>query len=292
MPKKDSKMIRRRLRAAYLSSSISISLVLLLVGAATLLVVNARSVASYFKESMQISVLLTTNATDADAQKYSATVAALPCTRECRVVSREEGTRELEQMLGKDFLSVFESSAVPLSVDVTLKADYVSADSLGKVRAMLAASPLVDEVECRQSLVEGLNSNLTRISLIIGILTVLLLAISLALIGNTVRLSVFSRRFTIRTMDLVGATRGFIMKPFLKGAVVQGLVAAAVAIGIIFGALALVQRSFPQMMAMFSKWAFAISAAVVVVVGVGICALSTFLVVSRITGIDKEELYY
>ncbi|MBR4826314.1 MAG: permease-like cell division protein FtsX [Bacteroidales bacterium] len=290
--KEDSKLIRRRLRNAYASSIISISMVLLLVGVAALMVVNARAVSDYFKENMQLSVILRTDATEEDAQSYQKRVESLPYIRSTHLVTREEGTAELGKMLGEDFLSVFETSPVPMSLDVRLKAEYVSADSIAVVRRALAASPVVDEVEWQQSLVEALNNNLAKISLALGVLILLLLFISFVLINNTVRLSVFSRRFTIHTMQLVGATKSFIRAPFVRGAVLQGLLSSLLALLALAGALFLLRSGFPQVFLALEVRSLLIVAGVVVVSGVLLCVVSTWLVVGRLITLNKDELYY
>ena len=237
MARPENKLIRKRIINAYLSSVISISLVLLLTGIAALLILNARDVSKYLKENMQVSVLLRDDATEEQAAALASSLEAEPFVRTVRVISREEGTEELKAMLGEDFLDVFETSPVPLSVDVTLTADYVQTDSLAVVTEALSARPLVEEVDSQQSLVEALTSNLAKISLILGVFILLLLFISFVLINNTVRVNVFARRFTIHTMKLVGATRAFIRAPFLRGAVLQGLAASALAIGMLWARL-------------------------------------------------------
>lgn len=292
MTRTDKKMMRRRLANAYTSSIVSISLVLLLVGVATLLIVNARSVSDYIKESMHISVLMTQGTDQLDAEEYRNSVSTLPYVKSARVVSREEGTEELKTMLGEDFLSVFETSPVPISVEVALHAGYVSPDSLAMVSAMLSRFDNVDEVNCQQSLVEALNSNLTKISLILGIFILLMLFISFVLIGNTVRLNVFARRFTVHTMKLVGATKSFIRKPFLRASVWQGLVSAVLALAMIAGVLYFLKRSFVQLFELVDYKSMAIVGGVVVVTGILICVLSTYFVVGKLISMNKDELYY
>lgn len=292
MSQKESKMMRRRLAGAYLSSVISISLVLFLVGVACLVIVNARSVSDYFKENMKISVLMKQEVPEEAAFAYRDSIAKVPYVNSARVVTREEGTEELKAMLGEDFLSVFESSPVPVSVEVTLQAEYVSTDSLAVVTDLLGKPSVVDEVDCQQSLVDALNTNLARISAVLAIFVALMLFISFVLINNTVRLNVFARRFTIHTMKLVGATKGFIRKPFLWRAVLQGLVSAAVAIAALVGVLFALKNSFAGLFEIFSPRLVALSMAAVVVGGVLICVVSTYFVVGKLVGSTKDELYY
>lgn len=292
MSREENKIVQKRLANAYLSSVISISLVLLLVGVAALLILNARNVADYFKENMQISVLLKQEVSESKAEKYEQTLQEYPFIKSTRYVSKEEGTREMEAMLGEDFLNVFEASPIPISIDITLKADYVSADSIDMAIGMISESPLVDEVECQQSLVEALNSNLSKISLILGVFIALMLFISFVLINNTVRLNVFSRRFTIHTMKLVGATRSFIRKPFIIKAVYQGLIAAAVAIFILAGMLLFVKKSFAQLFEIFKSDILLLGTVVVIASGVLICVISTYFVVNRLVSMSKDELYF
>ena len=291
MPRKENRIIRRRLVNAYLSSVISISLVLLLVGLASLLLVNARSVSDYFKENMQISVLLRQEADEDDAAEYQAAIDTLKYVRSSVMISREQGIREMADMLGEDFMEVFGTSPVPVSVDVTVKADYVSPDSLEVVRKVLADSPLVDEVNFQVSLVEALNANLLKISVVLGIFILLLLFISFVLINNTVRLNVFSRRFTIHTMRLVGATRSFIRAPFLVQAVFQGLFASFLAIAMLLGVLFFVRREFVRLFEVFHLEMLLAVMGIVVASGLIICVVSTWLVVDRLVSFSKDELY-
>ena len=288
----ENKLIRRRLAGAWLSSVISITLVLLLVGVASLLLVNAKSVSDYFKENVQVSVLMRPDVTEDEAINYATTLDAMPFIKGTRFISKEEGTRDMTDMLGEDFLSVFETAPIPVSVDVTLKADYVSADSLELVKKAIGSSPLVDEVVYQQSLVDKLNTNLGKISLVLGIFVVLLLFISFVLINNTVRLNVFSKRFTIHTMKLVGATKSFIRAPFLGQAVFQGLFSALLAILILLGILYFVRKEFVQLFEIFSLDLLLIVIGIVIVAGIVICLVSTYFVVGRLVSLSNDELYY
>jgi cell division transport system permease protein len=284
--------MRRRLANAYLSSVISISLVLLLVGIASLLLVNAKGVSDYFKENMQISVMMKQEVSEEDALEFKESLDGQGFIKATEYISKEQGQQEMAQMLGDDFLEVFEVSPIPASINVTLEAEYVSADSLEVVRGRILESGIVESVEYQASLVEALNANLRKISMILAVLIALLLFISFVLINNTVRLSVFSRRFTIHTMKLVGATRSFIRAPFLVQSVLQGIFAAFIAIIILVGCLFFMKSEFAQLFEIFRLDLLLLVMGIVLVAGVAICLTSTWLTVNKLVSLSKDELYY
>lgn len=284
--------MRRRIVNAYISSVISISLVLLLVGVASLLLVNARSVSDYFKENMQVSVMLKPDVGDREAMAFMEKLDKMDFIRSAEFISKEQGAAEMSELLGEDFLSIFDASPIPVSIDVTLNADYVSADSLEVVRSRISRSSLVDEVVYQQSLVEALNANLSKISSVLAVFIALLLFISFVLINNTVRLSVFDRRFTIHTMKMVGATRSFIRAPFLVQSLFQGIFSAILAILMLLAILFVVRSEFVQLFEIFRLDLLLVVMGIVIVSGVAICMISTALVVNRLISLNKNELYY
>ena len=292
MANSDNKIMRRRLANAYLSSVISISLVLLLVGIASLLLVNAKGVSDYFKENMQVSVMMKQEVSEEDALEFKESLDGEGFIKATEYISKEQGQQEMAQMLGDDFLEVFEVSPIPASINVTLEAEYVSADSLEVVRGRILESGIVESVEYQASLVEALNANLRKISMILAVLIALLLFISFVLINNTVRLSVFSRRFTIHTMKLVGATRSFIRAPFLVQSVLQGIFAAFIAIIILVGCLFFMKSEFAQLFEIFRLDLLLLVMGIVLVAGVAICLTSTWLTVNKLVSLSKDELYY
>ena len=292
MSSADNKLMRRRLANAYLSSVISISLVLLLVGVAAMLLVNARGVSDYFKENMQVTVMMKQSVSDEVAMDFQADLEKERFIRQTLFVSKEQGMREMADMLGDDFLDVFETSPIPVSIDVTLKADYVSADSLEMVRNEIALSPIVDEVVYQSSLVDALNANLSKISAILGVFIALLLFISFVLINNTVRLNVYARRFTIHTMKLVGATRSFIRAPFLVQAAFQGVFAAFIAIIALVIMMYFMRSEFQQLFEIFRLDLLLTVIGIVLASGLAICLVSTWMVVNKLVSLKKDELYY
>ena len=292
MRKNENKLMRRRLVNAYLSSVVSISLVLLLVGVAAMLLVNTRSVSEFFKENLQVSVMMKQEVSDEEAAVFKNEIDSMRFVRNAELITKARGEKEMAEMLGADFLSVFETSPIPVSIVVTLNADYVSQDSLKIVEKAMMKSPMVDEVVYQKSLVDALNSNLNRISMVLGVFIALMLFISFVLINNTMRLNVFARRFTVHTMKLVGATRAFIRGPFLLRAAFLGLFASVIALVMLTGLLFVIRAEFAQLFEIFTLPRLLIVMGVVVASGLIICVISTWFVVNKLVSLDKDELYY
>ena len=292
MRKNENKLMRRRLVNAYLSSVVSISLVLLLVGVAAMLLVNTRSVSEFFKENLQVSVMMKQEVSDEEAAVFKNEIDSMRFVRNAELITKARGEKEMAEMLGTDFLSVFETSPIPVSIVVTLYADYVSRDSLKIVEKAMMNSPMVDEVVYQKSLVDALNSNLNRISMVLGVFIALMLFISFVLINNTMRLNVFARRFTVHTMKLVGATRAFIRGPFLLRAAFLGLFASVIALVMLTGLLFVIRAEFAQLFEIFTLPRLLIVMGVVVASGLIICVISTWFVVNKLVSLDKDELYY
>ena len=284
--------MRRRLRNAYLSSIISISLVLLLVGVASMLLVNAKAVSDYFKENMQVSVMLKQSVDESEGLKYKEELDKQAFIRSTAFVSREQGRYEMEQLLGEGFLDVFETAPIPVSIDVTLNAEYVSVDSMEVIKARILESQFVEEVVYQRSLIDALNANLSKISMVLSVFISLLLFISFVLINNTVRLNVFAKRFTIHAMKLVGATRAFIRAPFLVKSLFQGIFAAIISIAVLIGGLYFIRNEFEQLFEVFRMELLLVVLGIVLASGMIICLLSTLMVLNKLLSLDKDDLYY
>ncbi len=292
MGKGENKIMRRRLANAYLSSVISISLVLLLVGVASMLLVNAKSVSDYFKENMQVSVLMKDSVPEEKARSFGESLLEERYIKTATFISKEQGQMELAELLGEDFVDIFETSPIPASIEITLDAAYVSSDSLQVVKEEISKSPLVAEVNYQGSLVDALNANLSKISLVLAFFIALMLFISYVLINNTVRLSVYARRFTIHTMQLVGATRSFIRAPFLIQSAFQGIFSAFIAIMALIVILFFLRSGFAQLFEIFRLDLLLLVMAIVLASGLIICITSTYFVVNKLVSLKKAELYY
>ena len=292
MANKAKNIVHKRLIRSYITSVISISLVLVLIAAAAVFATNAGGLARWFKENMAVSVMLKQSTSEKEGRALAETLAKRPYVKESRFISKDEGAEEMKALLGEDFLSVFESSPIPLSIDLKLNGDYITKDSLDRVKANLLENRFVEEVVYQETLVDTLNANLRRISVVLGVVILLLLVISFALINNTVRLNIYARRFTIHTMSLVGAKRSFIARPFVRQAVVQGAVAGVIASGLLYGIIRWLSRDSDLLnMILDMRLVWAVLAGTVLV-GIAICVISTLLVVSRVAYISRDDLYY
>ncbi|MBR5857156.1 MAG: permease-like cell division protein FtsX [Bacteroidales bacterium] len=292
MSKKEKNIIARRLAHSYLSSIISISLVLLLVGFFALIAANAKSVSNYFKENISISVILNGDVEEDEAMKLDKKLLSMDCVKSTRYISKEQGTQEMKELLGANFLDIFESNPIPISFEVQLNGDYFSPDSVALFTSAVEQLPQVDEVSYQSSLISAINDNVERIGLIFLVFILLLLFISFVLINNTVRLNVYSKRFSIYTMRLVGATRAFIRAPFLLKAVFQGLISALLAVVMLLGMLLVIREQFAQLFAVFESEMLVYVLSGVVVLGLLICVISTFFVVNKLVSLKNDELYY
>ena len=291
MSGKQNKIIRRRLAGSYLSSVISISLVLLLVGAASFLMLNASAVGAYFREHIHVTVILKKDTPAVQAVAYQRKIEAEPFVKTSHYVSVQEGEAEMREMLGEDFLDVFETSPVPSSVEVTIRAAWMNPDSLLTVHKRLSDSPIVEEVDCRIPLVETISVSFGKVGLAVLLVLALLVVISVALIANTVRLNLYANRFTIHTMQLVGATRSFIARPYVRRTVVQGLIGSLLALALIALGVYLVWSSHPEIYEIFTVPAFIGTAVTVIAFGVMLCWLSGNAVVAKIVKLSNDELY-
>ena len=292
MGKKETNIIYRRLIRSYLSSVISITLILLLVGIVSLFLVNARSVSNYFKENISISAFVRMDATDAMVEELKGKIDKADYSKEVTIITKEQGIREMRDLLGDSFMDVFDMDPIPLSFDIRLNADYVSKDSMMVTESKLMNEPLITEVVYQESLMDVLNSNIEKIGLMLGIFVIFLLFISTVLIGSTVRLNVYAKRFTIHTMRLVGAKKSFIIKPFVFQSVFQGLISGFLAVLGLIGVIFMIKNKFYQMFLLFDMRSMAFVLIFVILLGVVICVLSTIIVVNKIISISKDELYY
>ncbi|MDR1055851.1 MAG: permease-like cell division protein FtsX [Prevotellaceae bacterium] len=292
MAKREQRSTSQRLRTSYLSSVISTALVLFLLGVVGLLVFNANRLANFLQDNVTISVFVNDEVTDKQAMQFMARIERNPYVRSAKYVSKEEVARDLQQDLGKDFLNPLGSNPFPISIEIKLSAGYFSADSAASVQKQLMRYPEVKDAIYQKSLLDAVSQNTEKISTIILIFVILLLFVSLFLINNTIRLSIYSKRFLINTMKLVGANTSFIRTPFLASSVWQGLLSGFIAIALLLGLIGLLRKDFSELLALTDARMFAVLFAGVLILGSLISFISTYFIVTKYTKINTEDLYY
>ncbi|MDD3011049.1 MAG: permease-like cell division protein FtsX [Bacteroidales bacterium] len=291
MAKQEEKYTRRRLRSAYITTIVSITLVLLLMGVLGVLVIHAGAIATYVRENIIITLVMEDEASSGQVMAFQKQLDATPFVRSTRFVSKEQAASDLQEELGEEFLAFLGYNPIPTTLDLFLKAGYTHPDSLNIMVAHLQNDPLVAEVKYQKSLAEKIQDNIGKISLVLLGFSALLLLVSIILIHNTIRLSVYARRFLIRTMYLIGATRRFILWPFVRTSIIQGLVAAMFGIGLTGIALIRVYARFPELYATGSENTFLLLGAFLLLISLIISSFSTLLAVNKYLRIKKEKLY-
>ena len=292
MTENNKHIIRRRLIKSYATSVISIAMVLFLLASAAIFSINATGIGDYFKENMSFSVFFKQTTSEKDAAAFQNRISNRDFVKDCRYISKEEGEKEMETLLGEDFLEVFESSPIPISLELHLNAGVVTGDSLETIKREILSDPIVEDVVYQTNMVEALNANLKKVTRVIAVVAVILLAISFALISNTVRLNIHTRRFTIHTMSLVGAKRSFIARPFVLRAILQGFVASVMADGVLLLVISRIREKSELLSLVMDTGATRLVLACTILAGILICVISTAIVVSKMAYISKDDLYY
>jgi len=248
MAKKEDKYTKKRLKASYITSVISITLVLFVLGSLGIVVLEARLISKYLRENIRLTVYMKKDAKEADVTRLKKYLDATDDVKSTRLVSPEEAAAEYSKQIGEDFISFLDGeNPLHYSIEVYLNDQYANVDSLAALSGILEKRKGVEEVRYHKSYVEIINKNIGRISLIFLIVSGMLLLISVVLINNTIRLSVYSSRFLIRSMQLVGATQRFIRRPFIWQGIVQGIISSLIAIGILIAILNKLHYYYPDL---------------------------------------------
>lgn len=283
---------KARTRTASVSTVIGIALVLFMLGVLGFLVLNAQALERYFRENVRVELFLKRDLKEVDIMQFRKELDTEPFAKATRYVTADEAAEQLKQDLGEDFLGVLGSNPLLASVELNLDAAYAQPDSLKWIVEHLKQDRRVDEVAYNAAVVENIDANMGRLTLIVLGFTALLLVIAIALINNTIRLAIYSKRFLIRTMHLVGATQWFIKRPFMGQSLWQGLLGGVLAIGLLVGLLQLAQRHVPDLLAFTNVVTLGLLFAGVVVLGLLISVVSTWFAVGRYLRMNSEDLHW
>jgi len=285
------KFQKRRVLTGYLSVVISISLVLFFVGILGLFLLNTRNVASYFKEQIVMTVYLKDSAKDIEITQLQKKIQLDPATKKVNFISKEEAAAQYARDIGEDFLEFLGYNPLLNSVDVYFNAAYVNTVSLTQTQQELEVTDFVDEVVFDQPLVTLLDKNIVRISYVLLLTTALFITIALLLINSSIRLSIYSKRFIIKTMQLVGATKSFIRRPFIWTHMRLGILSSFIALSGLVLVFVEINKRFPELNMSENPVELALVFGGVLLLGVGITGLSTFFATQRYLNLKSDAIY-
>src|SRR5690554_4300991 len=283
---------KRRLISSYFSVVISISLVLFLLGLLGLLIVNSKKVADYFKEQIAITVFLKDNAKEVEITQLKQSLALADYTKSAQFVSKEEAAKEHQETLGENFIEYLGENPLQNSIDVYVLADYVTPEKMEEITNELRSKNFVDDVIYDKPLIAQLTENVKRITFWVLVISGIFTFIAVLLINSSIRLSIYAKRFTIKTMQMVGATKGFIRRPFVWKSVRLGIIGAIVAMLGMGAVLYYADQTFPQLQLMADYMLLSALFAFILLMGIAITWASTFVATQRFLNLRTDDLYY
>ncbi|MFY8098301.1 MAG: cell division protein FtsX [Flavobacterium sp.] len=282
---------RRRLISSYFSVVFSIFLVLFLLGALGLFVINSEKISNDFKENIPMNVYFKDEASDTLLKAFDTELKNAKYVRSYKFVDKEQAAKNNEDIVGKDFKEFLGFNPLQNSFDIHLKADYVTSAEIRKIEMEIKRNPLVSDVIYPKELVDLVNENVAKISFWILIISGILAVIAMLLINSSIRISIYSQRFTIKTMQMVGATKSFIRKPFIIRSIILGLIGSLLAIiGLVFVWL-YVDGLFPTLGIAKDVISFVMVAAGVLIIGTIITWISTYFATTRFLNLRTDDLY-
>jgi len=262
-----------------------------MIGLLGLIILHGKKLSEYVRENISISVMLKDNSSDELVRNYKNRLEKTSYVKHAEYISREQAAKELASELGEDFVQFLGYNPLPASFDLQLRAEYANTDSIARIEKLLLNSNLVKEVVYQKSLIDQVNSNIRKVSLVILGFSLILLVISVILINNTIKLSIYARRFLIRSMQLIGATENFIRLPFIKRSIVHGIIAAIAAILLLIGILYLARQRMPEIEALQDVKQFSIFFVGILLLGILLSALSTLVAVNKFLRMKIDNLY-
>ncbi|MDG1715947.1 permease-like cell division protein FtsX [Lacinutrix sp.] len=283
---------KRRLISSYLSVVLSIGLVLFLLGLLGLLVLNAKKVADHFKEQVTVTIFLKDNAKDVEIKQLEKSLAMADYVKSTVFVSKEQAAEFMKAESGEDFMDFLGENPLKNSIDVNLKADFVTSEKLQIIADEATSKNFVEDVSYDNDLVNLMNDNVKKISFWVLLLSALFTLIAVLLINSSIRLAVYSKRFTIKTMQMVGATKRFIRKPFILRSVKLGVIGAILALTGMAFVLYFVDKTFPELEFLNKPILLIGLFAFIFLLGIFITWISTFFATQRFLNLNTDKLYY
>jgi cell division transport system permease protein len=287
-----AKPLQSKLKTSSATVVISLALVLFLLGIVGWIFINARSLVNHVKENVTVQVFLKEDASQPEAERLKKTIDAANYTKSAIFKSKEEAAEEMKEKTGDDFVAFLGFNPLPSAINVNLKAEYANPDSIAWIEKEIAADKSVREVVYQKVLIDNISKNTRKISAIILFFSALLIVIAVALINNTIRLSIYAKRFLIRTMYLVGATQAFIRKPFIVKGIVNGVIAGIIADILVVLFIVMANRFIPELLVVQNPNYLVVLFLATIAVGVLISGLSSALSVRKYLRLKSEDLYF
>ena len=285
------KFQKRRLISSYFSVVLSVFLVLFLLGILGFFIINSKKLADNFREEIAMTVFFKNDANDTILKAFAKDLKVAKFTKSFVYVSKEQAAKEHTDIIGEDFMTFLGTNPLQNSYDIHLKADYVEKDSISKIESQLHKNPMVSDIVYDKQLVNLVNDNIKKVSMWILIISGFLTVIAVLLINSSLRLSIYSHRFIIKTMQMVGATKAFIRKPFVMRSIKLGMIGAGLAIIALIGVLVYLQTNFPDLGILEDKLLVALVLLLVFGMGVLITWISTYFATQRSLNLRTDDLY-
>lgn len=291
--KKENSTTKRRLRGSYLISLMSIMLVLFVLSLFSSLILFANKISDYIKENVGFEIVMKKGVKEKDIIDFQHVLDKKKYVKSTEYISQQEATRRLTEDLGEDILEWLGDVENPLlpSIDVRFKSEYANNDSIAKIEQWVMKNKNVKEVYFQKSLMHSIDKNVNKIASVLLLVGFVLLIMAVTLISHTVRLAVYAKRFVVRSMQLVGATEGFIIKPFMKSFVIQGFIGAVLSLVLLSIFLFKVMHEVPELAVLTNISSIALIYISVIALGVLLTTLSTFFAMRKYLRADIDDLY-
>ncbi len=292
MSKQEEKYNKRRLKSSFITTVISITMVLFMLGLIGLIILHAKKISNNVKENIGFNIYINEEVKEADILQFQKSIDASAFAKSTEYISKDKASKKFIEDTGEDFVNFMGYNPLPISIDVRLKADYANEEALAGIEKQLKKNAIVKDVVYEKSLLQKVNTNISKISIFLLSFSLLLLVIAIALINNTIRLSVYSKRFLIKSMQLVGATERFIRRPFIIKGVLGGIYGALISIVLLFGVILLSQKQLPEIVNIQEIDMFLILFGIVILLGVLFSWISTFFAVRKYLHMKNDSLYF
>ncbi|WP_457619256.1 cell division protein FtsX [Lutibacter sp.] len=292
MDKSFEKYQKRRLQSSYLSVIISISLVLFLIGIIGLFVIKANSITEHFKEKVTMTIFLNDNAKKKDVEILKAELKKAAYTKSVTYISKKEAAKKYSEEIGEDFIKFLGDNPLKNAIDLSLKSAFVTPEKMAEIEKNLLIRSIIAEVSYDKPLIELLTKNITRLSFWMLLFSGVFTLIAVVLINSSIRLSVYSKRFTIKTMQMVGATKGFIRVPFIWKSIQLGIWGSVLSILGLVAFILYINKMIPELEMLSNYEMLGILFVAIIILGILITWISTFFATQRFLNLRTDELYY